>query len=76
MAYIEEGVLRDFKRWGITEPYSARQALALEVARTLDVGVEEKNFAALSRELRLTLIEIENEPRTEEDAVERLMHKD
>lgn len=79
MNAIEKGVRQDIERLKIQEPYPALVNLAIEIARTLDDGVEEKNLASLSRELRLTLEQIginDSSSGREADAVEKLMSKE
>jgi hypothetical protein len=76
MGPIEQGVMASLLACGVKEPHSALEHLAIELARTLDKGVEDKTFASLSRELRLTLKEVEQQSGGPgEDKVRGLMDK-
>jgi hypothetical protein len=78
LATVESGVLKTLKSLGIDEPSTALEIDAILLARTLDncTSVEDKKLiASLSRELRLTLVDIADQPQPKDDRVADLAGK-
>jgi hypothetical protein len=76
MGTIEAGVRKTLKQLGVSEPVTALECLAIELASTLDNGVDEKTMAALSRELRLTIEQVgQQSGNADSDKVRALMDK-
>jgi hypothetical protein len=70
---IERGLRADLRKHRVKTTGSVHVALALKLAGLLDMGlVEDKNLAALTRELRLTVDKIMESAPAEADEVEDL----
>lgn len=63
---IESGVRKTLSQQGIKEPSTALEMLAIQLAKALDERPDEKTLAAISRELRLTLDAVRNQPKPAE----------
>ena len=72
---VEAGVRKSLRTLGIRTPRTALEMLAITLARALDNEPAENNIAALSRELRLTLEQVADQPTPSDDAVDRLVKK-
>jgi hypothetical protein len=77
---IETGVRFSFEKLGITEPTTALECLAIGLAEILDgtsatYKQDKAAYAALSRELRLTLDKVAEQPAPTTDAVEEMAGK-
>jgi len=66
---VEAGVRKSLRTLGIKTPSTALELLAVTLARALDSEPAENNIAALSRELRLTLTQVAEQPSPSNDAV-------
>ena len=73
MGEIEAGVRESLSREGIKNPSTAPELLAIELAKRLDNGVDDRSLAGISRELRLTLEEVRVQPRPATDEVSELI---
>jgi hypothetical protein len=71
----EDSLRLTFTKLGILEPVEALEVHALELARTLDAGVDDKALASVSREYRLTLEKIESQPRETPSDADRIEDK-
>lgn len=72
MGPIETGVRQSLAALGCQEPATALEVLAVTLAAVLDTGPPEATVAALSRELRLTLVQVADQPAAEGDPVAEL----
>ena len=72
MGDIESGVRRDLRKLGITEPATALEFMAIMLAQLLDKGVDAREAIGLSRELRLTLVDIAEQPTPTRDITEEI----
>lgn len=86
---VEQGVRTTLTEWGILEPTSAWEMMAINLAQVLDgtsntfkmdetpkYGKDDKGaVASINRELRLTMEHIENQPRKVKDDRERVEDK-
>lgn len=75
MGDVESGVRETFAELGIKEPRTAPEKLALYLANALDSCQDDKVKAGLSRELRLTLDDVRNQPRSSTDAIGTLLDR-
>jgi len=75
MGAVESGVRTTLTELGILEPTTALECLAVHLANTLDNAEDEKNVAAVSRELRLTLEKIESRAGTNKDELDDIASK-
>jgi hypothetical protein len=72
MGDIESGVRRDLRKLDITEPSTALEFMAILLAQLLDTGPDPKEAMGLSRELRLTLVAIAEQPTPTRDITEEI----
>ena len=72
MGDIETGVRRDLRKLAITEPATALEFMAIMLAQLLDKGVDAKEAIGLSRELRLTLEAVAEQPTPTRDVTEEI----
>jgi hypothetical protein len=82
MSSVEDGVRRDFGKWGIKEPETTLECLAVKLAQLLDemrAASDQKNAspATLARELRMTMTEIESQHRKDDnDKTQQILDKE
>ena len=72
MGPIETGVRLSLAALGTESPRTALEVLAVTLASVLDKDPPEATVAALSRELRLTLVQVAEQPAPKADAVAEL----
>ena len=72
MGDIESGVRRDLRKLDITEPVTALEFMAIMLAQLLDHGVDAREAIGLSRELRLTLEAVAEQPTPTRDITEEI----
>ena len=72
MGPVETGVRASLRAYGVEKPRTALDVLAVTLARVLDGSPAEVTVAALSRELRLILAQVADQPPAEDDPVASL----
>lgn len=72
MGPVETGVRASLRAYGVETPRTALEVLAVTLAGVLDREPAEATVAALSRELRLTLAQVADQPSPEDDPVAEL----
>jgi hypothetical protein len=71
---IEQGVYEVFKREGIDKPRTALEWQALDIARRLDKGIDDRYLASVHRELRLVLEALPLQPHPKaESGIDKLI---
>jgi len=70
---VESGVLVVFRQHGITDPETAYELLALELARRIDRGIDDRSLAAVTAQLRLTIQDVLTQPSPKASGIDKLI---
>jgi hypothetical protein len=75
MGEVEAGVVETLRQLGIENPVTAPEKLAIYLARALDSAEKDEVKASLSRELRLSLEDVKNQPESSGDFLSGLQSR-